>query len=227
MKQFFLSCLLLILTGLSFSLYSQTPVRDSVASTDAYVPTTALKIGFVGALLYPGCQFALERPYQYTEVTKQRQQKVKRIYKERYIRYALGIYSHYRYHTNFFLQCENLQRRQKSTGWWFESSEGVGVSRTFVNGPAYTVSDEGAIHKATLAGNWYALVSVGGSVGYNFNLKKHQPFSVYCKHQWLVLFPYNTLFLPRPLIEMGLTCSLSHFWQAHPVKKSKIISSSK
>lgn len=200
---------------------SQELLIEKKVNQPAYAPATGLRGGFLGSAIHPGFKIGVERPYKNTQIEKFSMRRTKTVYKERYLSYSLGMYHHKNYHTNFFSQAEWIARRQKSNDFYYESSLGLGLSRTFVNGAAYTVSDEGYIEKVPLSGNWYALATIGVGIGYNANLTKKKPYSVYLKHQWLLIFPYNAFVTLRPTIEFGINYNLSGFWDATPKFKYK------
>jgi hypothetical protein len=186
-----------------------------------YSPQTGIRGAYMGSIVYPGFKVGVERPYKFTQRDKLTSKKIKTYYKERYLSYSLGMYTQARYHTNFLLQAEWIKRRQKSKGFYYEGSLGTGFSRTFVAGQSFEVLENGDIKKVSLSGNCYAQFNLGGSVGYNFNLKQQKPFSVYLKHHWHFLFPYNAFITPRPTLELGCNYNLSGFWQANPKYKFK------
>jgi len=200
---------------------SQELSENKVNNIDTYAPTTGINGALLGSIIHPGFKVGIERPYKFTQVDKLRIKRTKTFNKERYLSYSLGMYYHTNYHTNYFLQTEWIARRQKSKGFYIESSFGLGISRTFVNGATYIVTDNGEVEKVGLSGNWFGLASLGGSIGYNANLKKQKPYSIYLRHNWLIFFPYNGFVTPRPTIELGARYNLSGFWEATPSKKSK------
>lgn len=186
-----------------------------------YAPQTGIRLGFYGFINYPGFSLGVERPYKYTRLYKLKPGKKKVVYKERYLNYTFAMYHRSTYHTNYMLQAEWLIRRQSSRHFYYESSFGLGLSRTFVDGAAYTVSDNGEVEKTPLSGNWYGLASLGISLGYNTNVKDPKNYAVYLKHQWLLFFPYNGIVSPRPVIELCFRYNLGGFWEASPVYKQK------
>jgi hypothetical protein len=214
----------LVFFGLIFHcplLYSQNFSKNNPLIGSAYSPATGIKGSYLGSIIHPGFKLSLERPYQFTKVDQIGRSKTRESYKERYFAYSLGMYHHQHYHTNFFLQTEWIGRHQKGNGFFYESSAGIGISRTFVDGPAYLVTEEGEVYKVLLSGNWYGLVSVGASIGYNAELSNQIPVSIFMKHQWLVLGPYNGFITPRPTLEMGLTVRSSSIWGSSPNFKYK------
>jgi hypothetical protein len=220
------SFLVLILFGSGFSNAQETSASRDLNPSE-YSPATGVRGSILGSIIYPGFKIGVDRPFKYTKVEKFRTMspvfgnKTKTYYKERYLSYNFGMYHQKSYHTNYLVQTEWIARRQKSKGFYVESSFGLGLSRTFVDGATYSVSDNGEIKKVPLAGNWFALASVGGGIGYNANSMKQKPFSIYLKHQWIFLFPYNAFVTPRPIVELGFNYNLSGFWDASPKFKHK------
>lgn len=186
-----------------------------------YMPTTGIRVALLGTIIYPGFIVGVERPYLYTQKTKAKTNNTKVIYKERYLSHSLGMYHHPDFHTNYFLQTEWVARRQKNKGFYYESSFGIGFSRTFVDAVTFTVLENGEVINEPFSGNWYGLASIGGSIGYNANLKKGKPYSLYLKNQLLVFFPHNSLFNLRPTLELGVNYNFSGFWQSNPKYRQK------
>lgn len=213
-----LALIIIVITILFY--HKQAQSQEILTGRNAYqlnyTPATGIGGGFLGSIIHPGFKIGIERPYRYTQIEKFRMRRTKTVYDERYLSYSLGMYHHQNYHSNFFSQVDWIARRQKSRGFYYDSSLGLGLSRTFVDGAAYLVSDEGEIEKVPLSGNWYALASVGGRIGYNANLTKQKPYSVYLKHQWLLIFPYNAFVTLKPTIEFGFNYNLWGFWDATP-----------
>jgi len=199
-----------------FSVSILLMLNNLSAVENSYIPTTGVRGAAMGSIVYPGIKIGLERPYKYTKMDKVNSKRTKTYFKERYMSYSLAMYHHERYHSNFLLQIEWVKRIQKRKGFYYEGSLGTGISRTFVDGPTYKVTKDGEIKKVPLSGNWYALISAGGSIGYNFNFKMQKPFSIFVKHNWLLLFPYNGFITPRPTIELGFNYNISGIWDAFP-----------
>ncbi|MFD2034629.1 hypothetical protein ACFSKL_07515 [Belliella marina] len=195
---------------------AQELLDENIKNEHNYAPATGISGSLLGSLIHPGFKVAIERPYKFTQIDKHRKHRTKTIYKERYLSYGLGMYHHINYHANYFSQTEWVARRQKSNGYYTESSLGLGISRTFVDGATFNVSDNGEVNKVFLAGNWFGLVSAGGALGYNANLKNKKNYSLYFKYNFLILFPYNSLVTVRPTIELGFNYNLSGFWEAKP-----------
>lgn len=168
---------------------AQEALTESPAMQATYAPSTGFRAEYLGAIISPGFKLGVERPFKYTQIDKFQKNKTKTLYKERYCSYSLGMYHRNNYHTNIFSQAELIARRQKSKGLYYESSLGLGLSRTFVDGATFSVSDDGEVEKIPLSGNWYTLASLGGGIGYNASLTKQKPYSVYLKYHFLFMFP--------------------------------------
>ncbi|HEY3390784.1 MAG TPA: hypothetical protein VGK38_14495 [Prolixibacteraceae bacterium] len=85
-----------------------------------------------------------------------------------------------------------------------EFSPEIGLSRTFLGGTTYQVDDKGNVSVERFAGYYYALVSVGGGIGYDFSKTKQKPFLIFSKFNMLMMFPYNSTIYLRPVMEIGL-----------------------
>lgn len=95
-------------------------------------------------------------------------------------------------------------RRTKSKGFFTEFSPEVGLSRTFLGGTTYQVDDSGNVTRKKFAGYYYALVSIGGGIGYDFSKTKRKPFLIFSKCNVFMMFPYNSTIYLRPALEIGL-----------------------
>ena len=112
-------------------------------------------------------------------------------------------------------------RRTKSNGFLTEFSPEVGLSRTFLGGTTYQVDDNGNVSIKKYAGYYYALVSVGGGIGYDFSITKRKPFSVFSKFNVLMMFPYNSTIYLRPVMEIGLIYKPINFLSLKVKSKSR------
>jgi len=212
---------IVVLIQLSLINISALKAQDTLHHKLGYTPNTAMYAGLIGSAIYPGFTFGIERPYKIQEIQKFKKNKTKTFVKEKLFSFNYSMYHHPNYHTNNFLNASRISRKQKLSGWYFETSTGVGISRTFVDGATFTVSDNGDISKIPFSGNWYALASFGLSWGYNANLKLQKPYSIYFRHQWILLFPYNSFVMPRPVIELGFKYNLEKVWHSNPKFSSK------
>lgn len=204
---------IVLLIQLSLINISALKAQDTLHHKLGYIPNTAINAGLIGSVIFPGFTIGLERPYKVTYYEKFKKKKTKTFFQEKLISFNYSMYHQPNYHTNNFLTASWISRKQKLSGWYFETSTGLGISRTFVDGASFTVSDNGDISKIPLSGNWYALASFGLSWGYNANLKLQKPYSIYLRHQWFMLFPYNSFVMPRPVIELCLKYNLDNIWQ--------------
>jgi len=173
------------------------------------VASNSLRISYMGSVTYPGFKVGYEMPYKHTQVFKERRTGVKTFIKERSLNVNFGMYHHPTFHDNYFLQTEWNLRRQKSKGMFYEFSPGMGASRTFLTSATYKVDDRGNVSKIPMAGNYYALLSVSGSAGYNFTVRGNLPGKVYVKPGLIFLFPYSKLAYVRPTVELGYSWNLS------------------
>ncbi len=86
---------------------------------------------------------------------------------------------------------------------FYEFSPGLGVSRTILASATFNVHDNGDVSKVPFAGNYYALLSVSGSVGYNFSVRGNLPGKIFLKPGLISLLPYSKLLYVRPTVEFG------------------------
>jgi hypothetical protein len=187
----------MFLTLLSF------PQTDSLSSR-SYISSN-ISLALNGSLIYPGIRTGIELPVSTTDLIISRKSKdEKRIIRDRFITVNAGWYHHPYFHDNLYLTGEWRMRRTLKGGFFSEFSPGIGYSRTFLGGTTYEVNDNGDVKIKKLAGYNYALVTVGGGLGFSFSGKKGIPLSLYSRLNVLLMFPYNSTIYFRPAIEIGL-----------------------
>lgn len=185
---------------------------------------TGIKTSYLGSVIYPGFSLGIDRPYKITEVNKRFMKKPLAFYKERYYGLSINMYHHSDFHTNLFVLGEWTNRRQYNKGLYIESTIGLGLSRTFIDGATFEVTDSGEIRKVSLAGSFYGLGNIAFALGYNFGMKGNTPFNVFLKPGALLFFPFNNDWLERYTIQTGFIVRLNNFWKASPsysIKGSK------
>lgn len=213
---------LFILILLHAALLSYGQVQESNLKTGLTpLPQTGFKASYMGSIIYPGFKLGIERPIKVTQVEKQKKNGVKTYNKERYLTLNLGFYHHPTFHDNIYLLAEYQMRRQKSKGWFWEFSPGLGYSRTFLGGTTYNVSDNGDVTKASAAGYNYSMFSLAGGLGYDFSKRGNTHMKMFFKPSLIFMAPYNSFVYMRPTVELGVVYSAGNFWKANPKIKSK------
>jgi hypothetical protein len=179
------------------------------AQSDSIIDSSAnhmnLKLTYVSSLIYPGISIGVEYPINHVTLSVLKNQiLIKRISRDRFISGNLNWYHHAGFHDNLYLTAEWVMRRTRYTGLISEFSMGPGLSRTFVGGTTYKVDDQGNISIVKLAGYYYALITAGGGLGYDFSMKKQLPLSALAKLNIISMFPYNSTVYFRPVLELGI-----------------------
>ncbi len=184
----------------------------SIADTSAFQYT--FKLSYVSSLIYPGISAGCEIPLmrQNKELLKKSKP---RFFKERLVAGNLNWYHHPGFHDNLYVTAEWVLRRTRYRGFISEFSMGPGFSRTFLGGTTYSVNDNGDVSVIKSAGYTYALVTIGGGIGYDFSMHKNLPFSTFAKMNIISMFPYNSTIYFRPVLEIGIryTPYKSHYLQ--------------
>ncbi|TAL66699.1 MAG: hypothetical protein EPN88_07990 [Bacteroidetes bacterium] len=160
-----------------------------------------IKLSYNSTLIYPGLSTGIEFPLR---TFHERETKKRLVVKERFVAGNVSFYHHPDFHNNLYLTIEWIMRRVNNKGFLYEYSIGPGCSRTFLQGTTYKVSENGDISVIKSPGYNYALVTTGGGFGYDFSVKKQLPFSTYAKMDLLIMFPYNSTFYLRPVLEIGI-----------------------
>jgi len=171
-------------------------------------------LAYNSSLIYPGARMGIETPIARTYLTKLlKSGDKKEIVNDQFITANLSWYHHPYFHDNIYLTFGWTMRSTRSKGFFTEFSPEAGYSRTFLGGTTYKVNDNGDITIEKLAGYNYALISVGGGIGYDFSVIKSKPFLVVYKLNLLTMFPYNSTIYMRPAMELGLIYKPTDFLQ--------------
>jgi hypothetical protein len=167
-----------------------------------------LKLSYNTTIIYPGFSAGVELPVQIDKnllIIKKAKGRV--VSRSRFISGNLNWYHHPYFHNNLYLTAEWVMRRTSDRGIIWEFSCGPGYSRTFLGGTTYRVSENGDVSIVKLAGYNYALLTVGEGFGIDFSAKKQLPFSTILKLNIISMFPYNSTFYMRPVMEIGVRYS--------------------
>jgi hypothetical protein len=192
----------LTLIGTAFSTVCFSQSVDSVSIARK---SSNLTLSYNSSLIYPGVRAGVEFPVNTIYLTKiKRSGKKSEYVKDRFVTANLSWYHHPEFHDNLYLTMGWTMRRTKSNGFLTEFSPEVGLSRTFLGGMTYQVDKNGNVIREKLAGYKYALVSVGGGIGYDFSKIKQKPIIIFSKANLLMMFPYNSTIYLRPAVEIGL-----------------------
>lgn len=174
--------------------------------------SSTVKISYNSSLIYPGIRTGIELPVFTTHVVRFKNSKIhKDYYKERFLTANLGWYHQAGFHDNLYLTAGWTMRRLKSTGFFTEFSPEIGLSRTFLGGTTYAVDNNQTIRIIKNAGYYYALLSAGGGIGYDFEKTSHLPFQVFTKFNLIMIFPYNSTIYLRPAVEIGFAYKPANF----------------
>jgi len=201
-----------LIVTLVICIYSVFCVAQNVDSIHVEKKSSQLTLSYISTLIYPGSSIGVEFPVSTIYVSKSKKHTgVKDFTEERFVTTNLSWYHHPAFHDNVYFSAGWVMRRTKSRGFMTQFSPQVGVSRTFLGGTTYRVDDNGIATIKRLAGYYYALVSIGGGIGYDFSKTKQLPFLIFSKLNVLMMFPYNNTIYFRPVIEIGLIYKPSDF----------------
>jgi len=171
----------------------------------------------MGSIIYPGFKITSEWPTAVYMITKTGRNREKSYRKEKCLNISLSMYYHKGFHTNVFLLAERQWRRIGLSGWFTEFAPGIGISRTFLSGITYRVSEAGVVSQKPLAGFTYAVISIASGLGYDLTRSWNKPVRLYARISMLIFAPYNSYFYARPTLEIGLITKPSLFNKKHSV----------
>lgn len=164
-----------------------------------------LKLSSNSSLIYPGLSAGIELNYFRTKDQNFIFKSASRSFlKSRFIAGNVSWYHHPFFHDNIYITVEWIMRRTRSGGFTSEFSFGPGFSRTFLSGTTYKVSDNGNVSVISNAGYKYALLTLGGGLGYDLSMRKKIPLIIFSKMNMISMFPYNSTIYFRPVLELGV-----------------------
>jgi hypothetical protein len=183
-------------------------------------PGVNAHVSIVGALKYPGLKVGVD--YQVIDKQIERTRKdgsVKILHKNRFVTANVGFYYHKDYNTNIFLQGGYQLQRLKSSGWFRTLEPQLGVSRTFIGGTVYKVSDDGSVTRKKWAGHFYLAPSLSFGFGKDFSIKnENMPLTIFTKVTLFTNLPYNNFIYARVMMEVGAGYRLTSIMK-HSVKQ--------
>lgn len=179
-----------ILIGSALSLSAQHE-RSSVQFKCAYLATIRYPGFFVGAEFIQRQENFL-RPDSITL----RKTRIKALT----VNYA--FYYHKNYHANHQLLFGYVWRRMNKRQWFIEAEPQLGISRTFVDGTTYRVTESGTVTRKRNAGDLFLSASAGFGVGRQLKWNQ-RTVSCFAKPSLMFFIPYNNFFYARPAIHVG------------------------
>lgn len=205
MNNIILILILLLTANFAFAQNDSKTISKVKTSSSIY-------LAYNSSIVYPGIRAGLEIPTSKILVNKTKKSgKQKLIFKDRFLTNNLGWYHHPTFHDNIYFTVGYTFRRTNGKGFFTAFTPEVGYSRTFLGGTTYKVEEDGNVSIKKFAGYNYALVSLGGGLGYDFSITQSIPFAIYYKCNLLTMFPYNNTFYLRPTMEIGLIYKPNNF----------------
>lgn len=181
-----------------------------------------LKLSYSSTLIYPGLRIGAECPIAIKHLTVSNRKGATTITdKERIVSVNLSWYHHPGFHDNFYITAGWIMRRIGSKGLVLEFSPEIGLSRTYLGGPAYIVDENDHVSIDKWAGYYYALLSIGGGVGFDISKLKMAPLLPFFRFNLLSMFPYNSTVYLQPAVEIGVICKTGKFFRN--VRSRKVI----
>jgi hypothetical protein len=179
-----------------------------------------LKFAYTGTLIAPGLRMGTEIPMVTVMKTRQRRSGISSmIEKQRMLDVGLGWYHHPDFHDNLYLTLGWTWRRISERGWFVEATPALGFSRTFNGGTTYRFENN-EVSRGRAVGYNYLVADLGVGAGYDFSRVSGSPLAVYAKVHSLFMLPYNSFFLLKPLLQLGVIYTPAQFLSV----KTKVIS---
>lgn len=201
--------------------FSTVCFGERVDSVKIDTLSSNLTCSYNSSLIYPGARIGIEFPIIKNDITKfKKSEKKKDFVKDYFITANLSFYHQPNFQDNVYLTGGWTMRKTRTSGFFTEFSPEIGLSRTFLGATTYRVDNNGNVSIEKFAGYYYALMSVGEGVGYDFSITKSKPLKVFFKLNMLCMFPYNSTIYMRPAAEIGLIYTPSNFLLIRVKEKS-------
>jgi hypothetical protein len=174
--------------------------------------SSSLSLASNSSLIYLGLKAGVALPIKTVEVTCLHKAGLPKVFaRDLFLTTSINWYHHPTFHDNVYLTAGLLKKRTATSGFFTETSAEIGVSRTFLAGTTYRVTDEGRITIEKAAGHYYAAATVGAGFGYDIGKRGALPLALYSKLNLLTLFPYNSTLYLRPTLELGVVYTPARF----------------
>jgi hypothetical protein len=194
-------------------------VFAQITPKESFKVSSNVSFAYNASILYPGLRGGIEYPINRIEVTRYRRKRsALHFTRYRFLSAEIGYYHHPTFHDNLYLLFGWRARRLRRHHFFTELSPALGYSRTFLGGETYQIDKYGNILLKKWSGYHYAMLAMGGGLGYKFNPKT----SFYTRGSVLFMIPSNNLFYVRPTIELGLVWQPIHFLEASIKNISKL-----
>lgn len=165
-----------------------------------------VKLGFNFDFTNPGLSAGYEHLYKSKSFEKKLKSGKVKFYKwESIVSGNVGFYHHTGFHDNLYVTVGWTKRRVSARGFYFDFSPELGLSRTFVAGTTYNIENPDNIETKSSSGYFYPLLGVGFGIGHDFSARnKNIPLMASLNIKGIAMYPYNSLFYLRPMVELGL-----------------------
>ncbi|MBP7509418.1 MAG: hypothetical protein KA807_16520 [Prolixibacteraceae bacterium] len=165
-----------------------------------------VKLGYNFDFINPGFTAGYEHLYKIkNNERKLKSGKIRSSKWESIISGNIGFYHHTGFHDNIYVTFGWAKRRVSAKGFYFDFSPEIGLSRTFVAGTTYNIENPDNIEIKSSSGYFYPLLGLGFGIGHDFSARnKNIPIMASLNIKGIAMYPYNSFFYLRPIVELGL-----------------------
>jgi len=207
MGSLFRSLSTLILIGVAAICNGQSDSAKMVSC-----PSPEVKISFNSSLIYPGISAGAGLMIKERAMPGHKRKSGScTITRSQFGIINLNWYHHPGFHDNLYLTAEWSLRKIRKSGYYSEFSAGPGYSRTFLGGNTHHTDNKGDVYIKKHAGYNYAMLTIGGGLGFDFSSLEKAPVSVFAKMNLITMFPYNNTLYFRPVLELGVRLNTIFF----------------
>jgi hypothetical protein len=195
--------LIIVIFVFSFESFGQKPTVEK--QERQHSPN--LKLSYFGNWNYPGVKLGTELMLKNRIINPKRNRSPRE--KQSFVTLNLGVFDHYEYRTNAFIQTEYLFRKTYKNGIFADYATGIGLSYKIAKQvPTFQENTDGSITEKK-PDNSYVMVSFLGGFGYDFEKTKKRPFKVFARTGMVIHF--GDWLTPKPITEFGLIMPLTAF----------------
>jgi hypothetical protein len=133
----------------------------------------------------------------------------KTVYRQLTVRPNIGFYYHPGNHTGVFINTEIGFRIIRPRGFMGQISLGAGYQRTFLAAKTYELSEQDDFRRVVLAGSNQFMPSMNIALGKVMKGENRRIISYYAGIGGFLQYPYNGMWLPSLVLEMGIALRFS------------------
>ncbi len=125
--------------------------------------------------------------------------------------FSLTLYRHPQNHLGIILTPSLGWRRTGGKGGMVQAALSPGLFRSFYEAETYTPTSNNSFEKVPLAGRWAFMPGLSVGMGHDLSVRRNINLSWFVNLHYLRQYPYNTSYLNRIALEVGIVKKINRF----------------